>query len=204
MYLRTRIYPGVLLWKHVMFSGGLVDLKDVFSEDRDSPSIPMQLIGQGVEEAEWLRLELKSSKTRKEATRSLPATNTELCPVKAMKELYMFILNRDGRPPHREEAVLWSDTTGRVLSAAEINEVLKFAFSALELEVSDVASHSLRRGGLSAYLATKCDRNLLQVFGFWSSLRGMLSYEWIDGAALLNTIFHAQCGMPMLERTYCY
>ena len=116
----------------------------------------------------------------------------------------MFILNRDGRPPHREEAVLWSDTTGRVLSAAEINEVLKFAFSALELEVSDVASHSLRRGGLSAYLATKCDRNLLQVFGFWSSLRGMLSYEWIDGAALQNTIFHAQCGMPMLERTYCY
>ena len=182
-----------------------MELKDVFGDGKEVQKVPSQLLGLETSEASWIRLGLVSNKTRVDATRSLPATNTELCPVKAMRELYLYILEHsNGKLPKPDDPVFFSEKNQKVLSAAEMNLTLKFAFSALGFNTDDVASHSLRRGGLSAYLAAGGNRELLQVFGFWHSLRGMLSYEWIDGAALFNTIFEAQQGMPMLERTYCY
>ena len=193
MYLRTKLYPGNLQWKHVQFS----------EEENQNGTYSTHLTGQAVTRATWLRLSLFSTKTRVEATRSLPKTGSGTCPVSALADLYMWHLTQTGLPPNPDTPVFQQSST-KVLSVGDLNTMLKFGAQEVGIPTSEVASHSLRRGGVTAYLAANADRRTIQIFGFWRSEECFLLYEWIDRNILEDSAFKAQSEMPHLERTLCY
>ena len=118
-----------------------------------------------------MTLTLYSGKNSLETcTRSLMSVKEgegALCPVKAMLELRekqqegKGRLGKDSSPFQRED--------GKVLTRNQVSDVLKAGAACLNVSKAKVASHSLRRGGASAYAANQASDEAIQRFGRWTS-----------------------------------
>jgi hypothetical protein len=101
-------------------------------------------------------------------TRSLKAnTVSATCAVKWLKNLYAVLLAHGVVPKSTDS--LYKKPDGKVLTRADLSAVLKAAAVACGVISSKVASHSLRRGGASAYAAAGVPHGDIQKFGRWTS-----------------------------------
>ena len=85
------------------------------------------------------------------------------------------------------------------LKSVDVNLVLQDRAVQAGLDVSKIGTHSLRKGGVTAYLAQGADRTTLQIFGFWYDESAFLQYEWLDANALEGPAIRIGQHMPMLE-----
>ena len=124
-------------------------------------------------EQTMVTLRLYSSKNNLETcTRSLVAVpvgeDSDLCPVRNLLELYQSAeKNLKARPKGEEPVFRISDE--EVLTRRRLADVLKAGAKACGIPQAAVSSHSLRRGGASAYSALGVADEAIQRFGRWTS-----------------------------------
>ena len=110
-----------------------------------------------------------SKNSLKTCTRYLTSTKEdEDCPVRNILALYESASLLQGGPPE-EDAAIFQLKGGKVLSRPQISKILKQAAATAKVPAARVASHSLRRGGASAYLAGGASDEAIQRFGRWTS-----------------------------------
>ena len=129
--------------------------------------------------ADEISLTLYSSKNSLETcTRTLKEVpGSELCVVTALKELHAAHVKEFGKEPGgfgqstKLEAVFKKDET-KVYRRKDISQVLKIAAAAAGIPDGRIASHSLRRGGCSQYIAAggQVNEAAIQRFGRWTSI----------------------------------
>jgi hypothetical protein len=121
------------------------------------------------EEADEITITVYSGKgTLHTCTRSLKANpDSATCVVKWVKNLYSVLLKHNRAPKLGDSLFLKPD--GKVLTRANLSDVLRSAAVACGVTGSKVASHSLRRGGASAYAAAQVPHADIQKFGRWTS-----------------------------------
>ena len=90
------------------------------------------------------------------------------CVVAAHKKLYAAYVKYHGKPPRASDSPYRMEN-GQVLSRPQLSEVLKGAAMECGIPASRVASHSLRRGGSSAYAAAGVPDQDIMRFGRWTS-----------------------------------
>lgn len=101
-------------------------------------------------------------------TRSVAAVEgSEVCPIKAWCSLIEATMARKGELKPSDSP--FEKTDGDILTRGEVSDILKEASAAVGIPKARVASHSLRRGGASAYKAAGCTEKALQRFGRWTS-----------------------------------
>jgi hypothetical protein len=126
-----------------------------------------------IADADELSLTLYSSKNALETcTRTLKSVpGADTCVVAAIQALHAAFLREFGRAPQRDEAVFKKDKT-QVYRRQDISRVLKVAAAAAGIPEGRIASHSLRRGGCSQYIAAggQKEEAAIQRFGRWTSL----------------------------------
>ena len=124
-------------------------------------------------DADELSITLYSTKNALETcTRTLKEVpGSETCVVAAMKELHAAFEREFGRPPRENEAVFKKSET-EVYRRGDISQVLKLAAEAAGIPKGRFATHSLRRGGCSQYIAAGGQKNeaAIQRFGRWTSV----------------------------------
>ena len=94
-------------------------------------------------------------------------TKDEICPVKAMAEIYRVA-------PHRfqseqAENPLFLKTSGEPIRREEIQHLLELSAMAFGVNADRMGSHSLRIGGATALYHTVQDLEIVKRFGRWKS-----------------------------------
>ena len=119
-----------------------------------------------------LSLRLFSDKgCRRTCTRSLTGLNGDKdCPVWHLLKLHESAETlRGGQPAAKGKAVFALAKEGTTLTRKKISDLLKEGAAAGGIPKARVASHSLRRGGASAYVASGASDAAIQRFGRWTS-----------------------------------
>ena len=107
----------------------------------------------------------KTDQNRVGCTRTVYATEDDLCPVEAYK-----MLRRMRGANWKDEQPLFQTNDGTVMSREYIAAVLKAAAVDLGMDAADVATHSLRIGGATAAAASgKVEYEDIRHFGRWKS-----------------------------------
>ena len=112
-----------------------------------------------------LTLTIKASKTDqfcKSVTRTIPATKTSTCPVKAMQQ-YLQLRKQGGYGPH----FIWF--SGHYLTCEALSRVLKELTAAASLDPTSFSSHSFRIGAATTAAETGLPDWLIQSLGRWKS-----------------------------------
>jgi hypothetical protein len=131
-------------------------------------------------------------------TRSLKQNeDSPSCAVKWMKNLYATLLAHSTVPQPGDS--LFKKPDGSVLSRKGISSVLKAAAVACGVISSKVASHSLRRGGASAYAAAGVPHCDIQKFGRWTS-DGYKVYITIHADVMTQGKVNPALVVPRFER----
>ena len=118
-----------------------------------------------------ITLTLFSQKNAMETcTRSVVSSGDEdTCVVRALaKHLEVVVSRTDGEAPDPGTAI-FTKADGSVLRRSEVSKVLKEAAMAAGVPKAKVASHSLRRGGASAYIAAGASESATRRHGRWTS-----------------------------------
>jgi len=134
-----------------------------------TPQEASKALAQGLEVSATLTL--FSNKNRLgTCTRSVVATpGSPLCPVAALLDQHASFKKHVGREPRPEEAIMTKDPEGGVYRRKDISNVLKAAAELADIPGAMVASHSLRRGGASAYVASGASDDDVMRHGRWTS-----------------------------------
>ena len=121
-------------------------------------------------EAEVLTIRIRSGKNvLHTCTRTITKTkDCAICAVSAIQNLHRVIFKTTGAYPRPEEA-LCKVKEGRWISREQISEVLKAGMRACGCNSDRTASHSLRRGGASAYYCAGVPMEDIKIFGRWLS-----------------------------------
>ena len=120
-----------------------------------------------------------------------------VCPVKAIKKLLQAFLKHKGRLPRPDEAV-FAKTDGSVWTRGEVSEWLKQGAEACNIPRARVASHSLRRGGASAYVAAGLSDAHIERFGRWTST-AYKAYVYQHAEAIKAALITAAVQVPRFE-----
>lgn len=122
-------------------------------------------------EPEGLIIKIPRSKTDQEAEgliRALPVGDVVVCPVQALKFWLEEAEISDGpvfRPVNR-----WDQIQSRSLAPSSINDLLKAMGKACDFDfVSDISSHSFRRGLSTSAARERVDFELIKKQGGWKS-----------------------------------
>ena len=125
-----------------------------------------------ISQADEISLTLYSSKNSLETCiRTLQAVpGSDTCVVQALQELHQAFLKEFGRAPKLDEAV-FKKSESQVYRRKDISQVLKIAAATAGIPDGRIASHSLRRGGCSQYIAAggQKEEPAIQRFGRWKS-----------------------------------
>ena len=125
-----------------------------------------------ISQADEISLTLYSSKNSLETcTRTLQAVpGSDTCVVQALQELHQAFLKEFGRAPKLDKAV-FKKSESQVYRRKDISQVLKIAAATAGIPDGRIASHSLRRGGCSQYIAAggQKEEPAIQRFGRWKS-----------------------------------
>ena len=98
--------------------------------------------------------------------------DSDTCPVGAMAHLVAKRVSNFGETfqTDRAKEAVFTLSRGQVLTRGQVSEILRTAAQAAGIPGAKLASHSLRRGGCSAYsLSRACDISALALFGRWES-----------------------------------
>ena len=145
-------------------------LTGFFGAFRRSELVAIQ-IGDLVWEPEGLLIKLPRSKTDQQATglvRALPFGAPGCCPATAMRNWIESVEINEGpifRPINR-----WDKVQPKALNSGAINELLKTLGNACQFDfVSDLSSHSFRRGLSTSAARERVDFELIKKQGGWKS-----------------------------------
>jgi hypothetical protein len=152
-----------------------------------------------MEEASELTITVYSGKgTLHTCTRSLKENpGSATCVVKWLKNLHSVLVTQGRAPKGGDSLFLKAD--GRTLTRANLSDVLKAAAMACGVMGSKVASHSLRRGGASAYAAAGVPHADIQKFGRWTSDCFKL-YITLHGDIMVQGKVNPASVVPRFER----
>ena len=133
-------------------------------------------------------------------TRTVAAVyDSDICTVHALVALYLKLCEVRGKDPGAEEAVFTLES-GQVLSRGEVSNLLKAAAAKSGVPQARVASHSLRRGGASAYIASgECSEEAVMRHGRWTST-AYHDYVFPHSEALMKALEKAHTLVPRFER----
>ena len=147
-----------------------------------------------------ISLTLFSSKNKQETcTRTLQAIpNDPDCPVANMLELFAASTAAFGKTPSRDAPVFGLEKGG-VLTRRQISDILKQAAATAKIPSARIASHSLRRGGASAFVAADASDQAVQRFGRWTS-DAYKAYVFPHAAELAASQRKAMRTVPCFER----
>ena len=112
-----------------------------------------------------LNFTIKASKTDqfgKSVTRTIPATRTSTCPVKAMQQYLRLRIQRGYGP-----LFIWY--SGHYLTCEALSHILKELVGAAGWNPSSFSSHSFRIGAATTAAATGLPDWLIQSLGRWES-----------------------------------
>ena len=148
--------------------GGTFDLDRVFRRFSVAFYKDGKRIYSNFAEADQVRVTFGKTKAGGGETRVLHALNHVLCPVRALAQMYQRI------PTIKAEAALfsWAPTSlrkGPGVSYEDVSLLLKQAAVALGVDPKKVGTHSLRRGGATAYLMAGASYNDCKMYGRWRS-----------------------------------
>ena len=122
-----------------------------------------------------------------------------ICTVQALVALYMKVKEVKGRAP-RAEAAVFELSSGEVLTRGELSDLLKAAAAKSGIPEARVASHSLRRGGASAYIASgDCTEEAVMRYGRWTST-AYHDYVYPHAEVLSKALKKASALIPRFER----
>jgi hypothetical protein len=139
---------------------------DLILRDAKGAVIPLERIA----EATQMTIKVYSGKgSLHTCTRTIHRNrDNPSCPLMATQQLYAVYVAHHGRtPPKTDSLFVLADQS--VLSRGRLATVLKQAAVACGVSASRVATHSLRRGGASAYAAAGVPDADVQRFGRWTS-----------------------------------
>ena len=120
-----------------------------------------------------------------------------VCPVRAIKSLLKAHLAEKRSLPRPEDAV-FSKADGSVWTRGEVSEWLKKAAEICKVPGARVASHSLRRGGASAYVAAGLSDEHIERFGRWTSA-AYKAYVFQHAEAIKEALLAAAVQVPRFE-----
>jgi len=153
-------------------------------------------------EATEVSLTLFSAKNSLETcTRTLhEVPGSETCVVGALKDLHAAWVTEFGRQPRPEEAIFMKSQS-EAYRRCDISTILKLGADAIHMPKGRVASHSLRRGGCSQYIAAggPGSETSVQTFGRWKS-DAYKAYVWSHSEALKMVTAVAAHLVPRFER----
>jgi integrase len=189
-----------LRWGHVVFQ------KD--SRTVDGATYKRKLTGTKVSDSDAVLLDLDSTKNSLgSATRDMPRTDTTLCAVKALANLYTYICQTEDKEPDdaRPVFLLPSSTSnaGPPLDRTDINTILRenLEYCGISEEaIKTFGSHSLRRGGACAHIAAGADPEAVKRLGRWVGDTWNDIYVSLSDGILKGTLFEALEGMPRFHR----
>ena len=123
-----------------------------------------------IQEADEMTIVVYSAKgSLHTCTRTLMANpNSKTCVVAAHKKLYAAYIKLHGKAPRKSDSPYRMED-GKVLTRAQLSNALKGAAVECGIAASRIASHSLRRGGASAYAAAGVPDVDIRRFGRWTS-----------------------------------
>ena len=160
-------------------------LTGFFGAFRRSELVAIQ-IGDLVWEPEGLLIKLPRSKTDQQATglvRALPFGALGCCPATAMRNWIESVEINEGpifRPINR-----WDKVQPKALNSGAINELLKTLGNACQFDfVSDLSSHSFRRGLSTSAARERVDFELIKKQGGWKS--DATVWEYIEEGQQFN------------------
>lgn len=147
-----------------------------------------------------ISLTLFSSKNKQETcTRTLSAVQgSQDCPVANLLELHSAVAQWHETEP-TDDAPVFSLEKGTVFSRSQISDILKQASQTAGIPAGRVASHSLRRGGASAFVASGASDAAIQRFGRWTS-DAYKAYVFPHAAELVAAQKKAMVTVPCFER----
>jgi hypothetical protein len=139
---------------------------DLILRDAQNAVVPLSQIAQATQ----LTITVYSGKgALHTCTRSIHRNKENpSCPLVALQGLYAVYVKRYGKPPAAADSLFVLENK-EVLTRAGLATVLKQAAVACGVAASRVATHSLRRGGASAYAAAGVPDADVQRFGRWTS-----------------------------------
>jgi hypothetical protein len=148
------------------FDPGLTVCWDDMVFRKEGQIIPLSRI----HEADEMTITVYSAKrTLHTCTRTLFANpESKTCVVAAHKKLYAEHVKHHGKAPRQSDSPYRMEN-GQVLSRSQLAEILKGAAVDCGIQASRVATHSLRRGGASAYAAAGVPDADIKRFGRWTS-----------------------------------
>jgi hypothetical protein len=151
------------------------------------------------QEADEVSITVFSGKgTLHTCTRSLKLNQeSPTCVIKWLKNLHAVLL-KHGIAPLQGDS-LFKKPDGKVLTRADLSAILKAAAVACGVVSSKVASHSLRRGGASAYAAAGVPHYDIQKFGRWTS-DGYKVYITIHADVMTQGKVNPALVIPRFER----
>ena len=160
-------------------------LTGFFGAFRRSELVAIQ-IGDLVWEPEGLLIKLPRSKNDQQATglvRALPFGAPGCCPATAMRNWIESVEINEGpifRPINR-----WDKVQPKALNSGAINELLKTLGNACQFDfVSDLSSHSFRRGLSTSAARERVDFELIKKQGGWKS--DATVWEYIEEGQQFN------------------
>ncbi|XP_066286545.1 integrase/recombinase xerD homolog [Branchiostoma lanceolatum] len=112
----------------------------------------------------YVQILIKGSKTdpsRKGVPIVLGQTYTALCPVKAMRELFLSRRHKQGP--------LFRFQSGAFLTRTKLTKIMREALQMLGINASQYASHSFRKGAATTAAEKGLPSWLIQILGRWSS-----------------------------------
>lgn len=155
-----------------------VHWKDAFFRDDTG-----NLSGAEVAGASKLTLSIVSSKNSlARCTRTVHQTSSSVSAVRLLKQRYLDILTRTGKPPEPETPI-FQLSTGLVISRKTICNLIQDTLESLGVPRRFAGSHSLRRGGSCMYRAAGMADEDIARFGRWTSNAYKL-YIHIESSAL--------------------
>ena len=164
-----------------------------------SPESASKALARGLEVSATLTL--FSNKNRLgTCTRSVVSTpNSSLCPVAALLKQYHSFKKHMGRAPKPEESIFVKDLEGGVFRRKDISAILKGSAQLAGIPDALVGSHSLRRGGASAYIASGASDDDVMRQGRWTS-EAYRGYVFPSLDKLRDALHRAQVKVPRFER----
>ena len=118
------------------------------------------------------------------------------CPVQAIAKLVSSTLSSHGVLSPRE--AVFRKITGEAISRDMVSQALKLAAAAAGVPAVKIASHSLRRGGASAYVAAGASEEAIIRFGRWTS-EAYQAYVYPHAEMLYKALRKACKEVPRFE-----
>ena len=177
----------VLLWRNVLLRSSMeIDAKICAGDEFKQGTV--------------MTLEVTSTKNKLGlCTRTIEESSSELCAVKAVKELHAKIKEVTGSYPHPDQAIC-ERSSKEFLTRDEVSKVLQAAALQSGVSAKMVASHSLRRGGATTYSIAGVPDEDIKRFGWWLSDAYKLYVFLVTGSIMSKGQINPMVVVPKFER----